>query len=328
VTLGSVVDGIPSVYPFELYGGSNACGLVYYFFNELAGKDTTTGMAFKFAKTQIQNDVTTTWEYVHYGDPAFNPYEPCNEGKSSKEGAGITSPESNKWAVLVGMSDYPPEGAGGSDLSDCHIDVELCHQYLISCDFPEERIRIFLNSSATIQKVAGALEQLVKNADENSTVFFYYSGHGSGIGVESYINLWDGDLSGSGIKNAVSGLRSKKAFFGFDACLNGGMDGVGTGPLHLTDGLAAPCRIIVSASSEITLSYSTGSGGAFTRAFIKEGLMEGKGDSFILGSGDGKTSIEEAFNYAFYRCETAGTSLQAPAMLPQINDQYDGEMTL
>ncbi|PKK81878.1 MAG: hypothetical protein CVT47_00170 [Thermoplasmata archaeon HGW-Thermoplasmata-2] len=237
-------------------------------------------------------------------------------------------PLQNKWAVLVGMSDYPPEGAGGSDLSDCHIDVELCHQYLISCDFPEERIRIFLNSSATIQKVAGALERLVKNADENSTVFFYYSGHGSGIGVESYINLWDGDLSGNSIKNAVSGLRSKKAFFGFDACLNGGMDGVGTGPLHLTDGLAAPCRIIVSASSEITLSYSTGSGGAFTRAFIKEGLMEGKGDSFILGSGDGKTSIEEAFNYAFYRCETAGTSLQAPAMLPQINDQYDGEMTL
>ncbi|PKP68132.1 MAG: hypothetical protein CVT83_06525, partial [Alphaproteobacteria bacterium HGW-Alphaproteobacteria-5] len=180
VTLGSVVDGIPSVYPFELYGGSNACGLVYYFFNELAGKDTTTGMAFKFAKTQIQNDVTTTWEYVHYGDPAFNPYEPCNEGKSSKEGAGITSPESNKWAVLVGMSDYPPEGAGGSDLSDCHIDIELCRQYLTSCGFKEDGIKIFLNSSATVQNVTDALEWLVDNADKDSTVFFYYSGHGSG----------------------------------------------------------------------------------------------------------------------------------------------------
>ena len=25
-------------------------------------------------------DQTTTWQYQHYGDPAFNPYETNNEG--------------------------------------------------------------------------------------------------------------------------------------------------------------------------------------------------------------------------------------------------------
>ncbi|MDD5502413.1 MAG: PKD domain-containing protein, partial [Candidatus Thermoplasmatota archaeon] len=232
----------------------------------------------------------------------------------------------NKWALLVGMCDYPPIGAGGSDLEDCYMDVASARKVLTASGFAGERIRILENQSATVNAVKEGLQWLADSADADSEVFFYYSGHGESIGIDSAIDVFDGAVWTTDMEPILSGLQSKKAFFGFDACQNGAMDGVGTGPLHVTEGLAAPGRIIVSASSEATLSYSTGSGGAFTRAFIEEGLLGGAGDSFLQGNNDGKTSIEEAFNYAFYRCETAGTSPTAPEMLPQMNDQYDGEM--
>jgi hypothetical protein len=65
------------------------------FFKELTEENLTTGMAFMKAKNDVLNeqrglDYLTCYgapiEYAQvtlYGDPAFNPYEPCNEGASA-----------------------------------------------------------------------------------------------------------------------------------------------------------------------------------------------------------------------------------------------------
>jgi len=58
------------------------CGdLGYYLMNNLLTKNCTVGEALKIAKQDVLKEIS--FEYILYGDPAFNPYEPCNEGKTT-----------------------------------------------------------------------------------------------------------------------------------------------------------------------------------------------------------------------------------------------------
>jgi len=63
-----------------------APGLCYFLAEDIFANDLTVGEALMNAKAALiqQNDNNvnrcTTWEYNCFGDPAFNPYEPCNEG--------------------------------------------------------------------------------------------------------------------------------------------------------------------------------------------------------------------------------------------------------
>ena len=71
-------------YPYQPIA---APGLCYLYLRYLVENDYDSGVAFMHAKNDlIENswagdvDQVTTWQYVHYGDPGFNPYEPVNEG--------------------------------------------------------------------------------------------------------------------------------------------------------------------------------------------------------------------------------------------------------
>ncbi len=74
--------------PYDNYGNQ----LGRFFFEDLV-KNNTAGECLKNAKDRYylqhkQNwdethDTATVYEFVLYGDPAFNPYEPCNEGATS-----------------------------------------------------------------------------------------------------------------------------------------------------------------------------------------------------------------------------------------------------
>ena len=73
-----------------------ANGLSRLFFDHLINENTTVGEAFQYAVNTLAtsdkwggvNDenweinLCVVWEYHLYGDPAFNPYEPANEGKA------------------------------------------------------------------------------------------------------------------------------------------------------------------------------------------------------------------------------------------------------
>ncbi len=80
-SLGAVT---PCVGPLDM-GGSN--GMCYLFLNELIDNDATLGQALMNTKNKYADmygwtgtDEYAMREFVVYGDPAFNPYEPCNEG--------------------------------------------------------------------------------------------------------------------------------------------------------------------------------------------------------------------------------------------------------
>ena len=71
-------------YPYQPIA---APGLCYLYLREILANNLTSGEAYKNAKNRLisegiggNTDKLTTWHYQHYGDPAFNPYEPNHEG--------------------------------------------------------------------------------------------------------------------------------------------------------------------------------------------------------------------------------------------------------
>jgi len=71
-------------YPYQPIA---APGLCYLYLRYIIDNDYDSGVAYMHAKNDLienswagQVDQTTTYQYQHFGDPAFNPYEPCNEG--------------------------------------------------------------------------------------------------------------------------------------------------------------------------------------------------------------------------------------------------------
>jgi len=71
-------------YPYQPIA---APGLCYLYLILMINNDLTSGEAYQQAKNELiangiggDVDRVTTWQYQHYGDPGFNPYEPRNEG--------------------------------------------------------------------------------------------------------------------------------------------------------------------------------------------------------------------------------------------------------
>ena len=71
-------------YPYQPIA---APGLCYLYLRFILDNDYDSGEAYMHAKNDLINngyggnvDKITTWQYQHYGDPAFNPYEPNHEG--------------------------------------------------------------------------------------------------------------------------------------------------------------------------------------------------------------------------------------------------------
>ncbi|PKK85901.1 MAG: hypothetical protein CVT48_03465 [Thermoplasmata archaeon HGW-Thermoplasmata-1] len=90
---------IPSSSPMTGQTTGTSGEMAYYFYEELIKNDFTVGEAIQNAKARVYADpnipsdesvtagnnniqVVVKLEYMLYGDPGFNPYEPCNEGSA------------------------------------------------------------------------------------------------------------------------------------------------------------------------------------------------------------------------------------------------------
>ncbi|MEW6070131.1 MAG: NosD domain-containing protein, partial [Candidatus Thermoplasmatota archaeon] len=87
---------------------------------------------------------------------------------------------SHKYALLIGVEDYP---GTGNDLDYCLDDLYDMQEALINfCNFSISDIRILTDSNATKSNIQSAIDWLAANADNNDTVMFFYSGHGMSSG--------------------------------------------------------------------------------------------------------------------------------------------------
>ena len=229
--------------------------------------------------------------------------------KPPKEPEPEPNPEVNKWAVVIGISDYRGKG---SDLQYCDDDARDMYSYLLAIGYPEGNIMLLLDGAAKAKAIMNAIDWLNSWEDADSEVVFFYSGHGSTydgyddgdteytdeaiVSADLYLIL-DGQLT-----QKFATFSSSKISITFDSCFSGGMND-----------FATPGRVIVAACSETQYSYdgtSTQQNGVFTYYYI-DGLNQ-------------FNTVEGAFGYAQTPAHDFVEQNYGEQMNPQMYDQYLG----
>jgi len=273
-------------------------------------------------------------------------------GKPAKQAATGTlgaNSSGNKYAIIVGISDYP---STANDLQYCDEDARDMISALELYGYNETNIISLIDDESTQSTTLSASFNNIWNAvnatkervaadlsPEQDEVVFFFSGHGANgrfsgddaldklqrvdsNGVDEAIvchngsqngqlmYIWDGQL-----KDWFSGFNTTRIIFIFDSCLAGGM----------TD-LKADGRVINMACSESGVSYEDASwgNGQFTYYFVDQGMLASQADRYdhdqdstVLETTD--VTIEEAFDYAKANCQV---------QKPTISDSFRNDLLL
>jgi PKD repeat protein len=147
------------------------------------------------------------------------------------------SNQPNKYAVVVGVSDYlygvPADRASENELKDlsyCDEDAESWTSYLESQGYT---VHTLIDSQATKDSILSEISWLESMEEAGDYVAFTFSGHGgySQRGKFSYLcpyehQYLEDDITDDELTQAFSDFNSDHIFIFFDSCHSGGMDGV------------------------------------------------------------------------------------------------------
>jgi uncharacterized caspase-like protein len=258
--------------------------------------------------------------------PTGNPHgAPPGQGdKPDKPGKPDKGPSANKWAVVVGIADYE-----GSEYDLWHTDEdakEMASALIENYGFDKGNVKLLLNRKASYQAIVSAIDWLIENEDAESTVVFFFSGHGfRAIDSEG----WDSDTESDGYDEGIvshdfyglpdgflqpelSTLESQKVALCFGSCHSGGMFDDASDLQRANRVIASACR-----ADEYAWDYLLLGNTLWGKYFVDEGLIQGLADPY------GEDSIEEAHAYAY-----AEVTSERSDSHPQLNDQYVGELIL
>ena len=211
-------------------------------------------------------------------------------------------------AVIIGVgSDLPATVTDAKGIADILRDKGRCA-------YPSSQVHLLTDVKADRDNVLSELEAVSKEADSESTVVVYYSGHGyrigQGAGARYYLmpfgynpdKLDETAISGSDFTEAMRLIKAKKLLLLLDCCHAGGLDDakapgldVAKAPLPrsaqnlLADGSG---RVIIASSKEDELSFAGKPYSAFTLALIE--ALSGKG----VAKEDGFVRVADMAMYA------------------------------
>jgi hypothetical protein len=269
-------------------------------------------------------DVTLVKKITLHGKPGGG----GGSGRPAKQAAtGVLGEQlgtgANKYAILVGISDYP---GTANDLEYCDDDAQDIYNALTTLyGYSPSNIHLLLDMDASFTGILNAINDIKSKEVAGDEVVFFFSGHGTngraddgdkektdeaivshdGNPSGSLIAIWDGQL-----KDWFSDFNTSRIIFIFDSCLAGGM----------TD-LKADGRVINMACSENGLSYEDDSwgNGQFTYYFVDQGMLGGEADKYDNIGGVADVTIEEAFDYAKANCRM---------QKPTISDSFSDDLFL
>ena len=253
---------------------------------------------------------------------------PVGRGKPVRQAAtGVlgTPSSGDKYAILVGISDYP---GTANDLQYSDDDAQDIYNALITLyGYSQDNIHLLLDMDASFTAIRDAIDDIKSEAVAGDEVLFFFSGHGAngkaddadkekideaivshdGNPSGSLIEIWDGEL-----RDWFADFNTSRIIFIFDSCLAGGM----------TD-LQATGRVINMACSERGVSYEGGlwENGQFTYFFVDQGMMAGQADRYDHDNNaiSPDVTIEEAFDYAKANCQM---------QKPTISDSFNNDLLL
>jgi hypothetical protein len=79
-----------------------------------------------------------------------------------------------KKALIVGINDYAPVGAGGPDLNGCVNDARDMANTLVICGFSPAKIKILTNQNATRTNILNYLKSLISTSVKGFSGFLLF----------------------------------------------------------------------------------------------------------------------------------------------------------
>ena len=260
--------------------------------------------------------------------------------------------EGEKWAVVIGISEYANEGV--RDLTFSASDAQGVYNYLTGPGgFPKDNVVLLLNEEATLKNIKSSLGKFLKEkAMKGDLVFMYYSGHGApeldsidggADGLSKYIVTHDADpddlystaLPMDEISRIFGRIASERVVFFIDSCYSGSAGGktffsdadVGKAE-NISDEFlktlesSGTGRIVITASSanEVALESNELGHGVFTY-FLLEGL---KGGADL--NNNGFITVDEVYDYVHSEVAKESENQQHPVKMSQ--GQVEGEIIL
>lgn len=210
---------------------------------------------------------------------------------------GYQAPERpNDFAVVIGVEKYqslPP-----ADFAER--DAAAMKDHLIALGYPSRNVVLLTGTDAGRAGIEKYIESwLPRNVRESSTVFVYFSGHGSPdvSNGSAYLVPWDGDpkfLENTGypvkrLFDKLNGLKAKNILVAMDSCFSGAggrsVLAKGVRPLvaKIDGGSSAVGRLVVFSASgpdEITGADEIHGHGLFTYHFLRA-LQLSKGEASV-----------------------------------------------
>ncbi len=232
-------------------------------------------------------------------------------------GPTVTGSTVNKYAVLVGIEDYP---GSYNDLYYCRDDILDWKAYLEARGYS---CTCLFDSSATYSAVQSAINTMKSQETASDYCAFIYTGHGIYTSGHSNICLYDYYMPSSDLDTLFTGFDSTHIFFFFDCCNSGEMT---TGPLAKSGRfIAAACTTSETTPDGASYPDSHPDGGTdnednglFTYEFLVS-LGFTHGNPRIPGPGT--TSAETAASTTY--SHITGTHSSA-GIHPQTYDGYSG----
>lgn len=239
------------------------------------------------------------------------------------------SPVSQRWAVIVGVSEYEHAGVRGlKNLRYAARDAERLYQELVEGDparWPKDNVKALTDKDASKEAVADAILDFLKKAQKDDLVLIFFSGHGSPDPARpknNYFLCHDTDptkLTTTGfpmweIDNALERgiIEAQRVVVLADACHSGGFAPEGMRDLqvvsrNVSEGIQtlaerAQCMVVTSCEpGELSQERADWGGGhgAFAYALIKglSGTADSTDDKNSIGNEDGAIHLDELVHY-------------------------------
>lgn len=231
--------------------------------------------------------------------------KPAPESEVDKPGYQLSENPDN-FALVVGIEKY----SSVVEALYAERDAVAVRDHLLALGYPQRNVILLTGNKATMTGLTKFVETwLPRNISANSTVFFYYSGHGAPDvkNGEAYLMPWDGDPqflreTAYPIKRLYSklgALKAKRVLVALDSCFSGagGRSVLAKGSRPLVGkaaglGPVAPNVVAFSAAGgdQISGTMDDQGHGAFTYYLLK-GLGGEAGDSA------GHVTVKSLYDY-------------------------------